>query len=105
MYKIDPEELEVTCHPKPCGGLEMSVTPTSANAADCLNVVMELNGYSDANNLLEWLVMSTVESVNDKFPTNKTSGTRNASNENIESFALNAIVSRVNEKLSEIKVQ
>lgn len=33
------------------------------------------------------------------------SSTRNTSNENIESFALNAFVSRVNEKLSEIKVQ
>ena len=105
MYTIEYDELEVVCHPKPCGGLEMSVTPTSANAADCLNVVMEMNGYSDANSLLEWLVMSTVETINDKFPTDKVSGTRNNSNESIETFALNAIVSRVNEKLSEIKVQ
>lgn len=105
MYLMEHDELKVICDQQPCGGLELTVTPTSDKSAECLNLVMALCGYSDANELLEWLVMSTVDSINDEYPTDKTSGKRNTSSDAIESFALNAIVSRVNEKLSEIKVQ
>lgn len=105
MLELNMDELTVVCEQHPNGEMDITVTPVSEDAAECLNTVMVLKGISGVEDLLEWLIMSTAEEINEKYPSSPDGKGRGASNEQLEMFASEAIVNRVNEILSDVKAQ
>ena len=62
MLKLQLEDITVVHEDLDSGEMEVSITPTTQNGEDCLNVVMDLLGLEDAESFLEWAIMSTVDS-------------------------------------------
>lgn len=105
MLELNMDELTVVCEQHPNGEMDITITPVSENAAECLNTTMQLKGMDSGEDLLEWLIMSTAEEIDEKYPDNPEGKGRGASNEQLEMFASSAIVNRVNEILSDVKAQ
>lgn len=105
MPELGMDEITVVCEQHPNGEMDITFTPVSENAAECLNVAMDLKGMKSVEGMVNWLIMTAAEEVNEKYPDSLEGKGRGASNEQIEMFASSAIVNRVNEILSDVKEQ
>lgn len=105
MLVLHPDELTVVCEQQPNGELDITLTPVSENSAECLNVAMNMKGVGSVEEMFSWLIMSTAEEINETYPSSPEGKGRGVTNEQLEMFALDAVVNRVNEVLSEVKVQ
>ncbi|AQT28014.1 hypothetical protein pVa21_073 [Vibrio phage pVa-21] len=105
MLELNMDELTVVCRQKPNGEIDITFSVITEDGAQCFAIAMELKGVESIEEMGEWLIMSTVEEIDEKYPDSPESKGRGVTNEQLEMFASSAIVNRVNEILSDVKVQ
>lgn len=105
MLELNMDELTVVCEQKPNRELDITFSVITEDAALCFNSAMELKGFSTVEDMVDWIIMSTTDEINEKYPVGPEGKRHGVSNEQLEMFASSAIVNRVNEILSDVKAQ